>query len=139
MKKIVIHTNMVLRLESKSKKALIPYPNIRNGSWAIFLSFLGGFKPNSFKSASLRAYLNGTFDGLKQVLNHGAICYGVVISASGIKSWTSMIHLLIYYLVSNSFGGRFLGYTNGTFSLSSALIFQISISFEFIKNNYFLK
>jgi len=83
---MVIQTNIVLRLESKSKKALIPYPNIRNGSCAINLSFLGGFKPNSFKSASLRAYLNGVLDGLKHTLNHGAICYGVVISLSGIIS-----------------------------------------------------
>ena len=136
MKKIVIQKNIVLRLESKSKKALIPYPSIRKGSSAINLSFLGGFKPNSFKRASLRANLNGVFTGLKHLLNHGATCYGVVISLSGIKSQISMMHLLIYYLVSNSFGGRCLGYTNGTFSLSSALIFQISISFEFIKNNY---
>ena len=86
MKKMVIQRNIVLRLDSRSKKALIPYPNIRNGSLAIFLSFLGGFKPNSFKSASFKAYLNGVFGGLKQSLNHGAISFGVVISASGYKS-----------------------------------------------------
>ena len=83
---MVIQRNIVLRLDNKSKKALIPYPSIRKGSFAISLSLFGGFKPNSFNRASLRAYLNGVFTGLKHALKAGAICYGVVISLSGIKS-----------------------------------------------------
>jgi hypothetical protein len=86
MKKMVIQRNIVLRLDNKSKKAFIPYPSIRKGSLAISLSLFGGFKPNSFNKASLRAYLNGVFTGLKHALKAGAICYGVVISLSGIKS-----------------------------------------------------
>jgi len=73
MKKMVIQKNIIERLDSKSKKALIPYPNMRNGSYIINLSFLGGFNPNSVKRASFRANLNDVAFGFIKLLKTGAI------------------------------------------------------------------
>lgn len=58
------------------------------------------------------------------------------MSLNGIKSWISIIALLICYRFRSSFGGRCLPFlTKGTFSFSSgALIIQIQFLFE-LRNN----